>query len=182
IRMPVMDGLEATRQIRTWEEDEGRERVPIVAITAYSMHEEIQNAIEAGCDYHLVKPVSRESLGEVFEEFWPEDGDDSKESISENGTICVKADAQLQNLIPQYLEKRQGDLQSFKDFLTQSAFKEIQALGHKIKGSGGGYGFYGLSEIGAKLEANGRAKNLDQMQNCIDELEDYLNRVEVSYE
>lgn len=60
--MPVMDGYSATRAIRTLESKEGRAPTPIVAMTAHAFAEERERSLEAGCNAHLVKPVSRRAL------------------------------------------------------------------------------------------------------------------------
>ncbi|MBK9356064.1 MAG: response regulator [Bacteroidales bacterium] len=57
IKMPEMNGYEATRQIRMFCKD-----LPIIAITAYAMHSDEQKAIGAGCDDYLSKPVDSEKL------------------------------------------------------------------------------------------------------------------------
>lgn len=56
IQMPVMDGYEATRQIRKLENKE-LAQIPIVAMTANVLDEDIQNSLEAGMDAHLAKPI-----------------------------------------------------------------------------------------------------------------------------
>jgi signal transduction histidine kinase/CheY-like chemotaxis protein len=60
LQMPVMDGLEATRRIR--ELDGGRAAVPILAVTASALPEQVEACREAGMDGHLAKPIDRESL------------------------------------------------------------------------------------------------------------------------
>ncbi len=69
IQMPVMDGYEATRQIRGMDrEDVGR--IPIFALSANALAEDVQNSLEAGMNGHIAKPVDLESiervLGQVF--------------------------------------------------------------------------------------------------------------------
>jgi PAS domain S-box-containing protein len=59
VQMPVMDGYTATRAIRLWEEEQGRERTPIVALTAYALKEDIQKSLDAGCDGHVTKPLKK---------------------------------------------------------------------------------------------------------------------------
>ncbi len=59
VQMPVMDGYTATRSIRSWEEEQGRERTPIVALTAYALKEDIQKSLNAGCDGHVTKPLKK---------------------------------------------------------------------------------------------------------------------------
>lgn len=62
VQMPVMDGREATRRIRQWERQQDKKPVPIVALTAHAIKEEIDMCIEAGCNTHLSKPVKKSTL------------------------------------------------------------------------------------------------------------------------
>ena len=64
LKMPVMDGLEATRAIKTF-----RENLPIIAITAFAMSGDEKRALDAGCDDYLSKPVTREALLEKLKQF-----------------------------------------------------------------------------------------------------------------
>ena len=66
IRMPEMDGLEATRQIRTFDAD-----IPIFAQTAYAVEGDQQAAMEAGCSDYLAKPVNLEVLLSKLSEYFP---------------------------------------------------------------------------------------------------------------
>ena len=62
VQMPVMDGLEATRAIRTREESNGERRLPIVALTARAMREDARACKQAGMDGFVTKPVERIQL------------------------------------------------------------------------------------------------------------------------
>ncbi len=62
VQMPVMDGLTAALQIRLIESDRGLERVPILALTANALHEDVKKSLDAGCDAHLAKPISKEDF------------------------------------------------------------------------------------------------------------------------
>ncbi len=62
MQMPVMDGYTATRLIREWEKEAGRERCPILALSAYAMTGDTEKSIEAGCDGHLAKPIRKKRL------------------------------------------------------------------------------------------------------------------------
>ena len=62
VSMPRMDGLEATRRIRHWEEEGGRARCPIIAITANAYNEDRQACLDAGMDDFITKPVLLEQL------------------------------------------------------------------------------------------------------------------------
>ena len=64
IKMPHMDGLEATRLIRSYSKE-----VPIVALTAFAFEPDKDRAIEAGCDDCLTKPVSQNALEKVLDKY-----------------------------------------------------------------------------------------------------------------
>jgi len=64
IKMPVMDGYEATRQIRKL-----YPALPIVAQTAHAMTEDKNTAFLAGCNDYLVKPILKENLKYVIEKY-----------------------------------------------------------------------------------------------------------------
>jgi len=66
IEMPIMDGAEATRLIRQFEEEEGRERTPIFGLTANSLDEQRDSYFRAGMDLHLVKPIRLWELAEAI--------------------------------------------------------------------------------------------------------------------
>ncbi|MBQ0933396.1 response regulator [Ideonella sp. 4Y16] len=63
-QMPVMDGYEATRRIRTT--DSPRARVPIIALTAHALAEDRDRCEAAGMDDYLPKPVTAEALGRML--------------------------------------------------------------------------------------------------------------------
>jgi signal transduction histidine kinase/CheY-like chemotaxis protein len=65
IRMPVMDGLEATRQIRRIEQEQGG-HVPIIALTAHAFEEERKNILRQGCDDFIRKPFSEQEIFQVI--------------------------------------------------------------------------------------------------------------------
>ena len=64
IRMPVMDGIQATEKIRTISLT-----VPMIAVTAYAFYTEQQQAIQAGCNAVISKPYSLERLRETIESY-----------------------------------------------------------------------------------------------------------------
>lgn len=65
-RMPIMDGYEATKKIRAFEESENKKRTPIIALTANAMKGDKEKTIAAGMDEYLSKPVSQENLAKAL--------------------------------------------------------------------------------------------------------------------
>ena len=68
-QMPVMDGFEATRRIRTLEETGRISKAPIVAMTAHVMNEDKARCFEAGMDDFLRKPVTQEQLEKTMKKW-----------------------------------------------------------------------------------------------------------------
>lgn len=64
LKMPVMDGYEATKEIKSF-----RKGLPVIAITAFAMTGDKKIALEAGCDDFIAKPVDREELRNKLETF-----------------------------------------------------------------------------------------------------------------
>ena len=66
MRMPEMDGLEATRRIRAMDRPDAKS-IPIIALTANAFDEDVQHSMQAGLDAHLSKPVEPDVLFETLE-------------------------------------------------------------------------------------------------------------------
>ncbi|MFY0663531.1 MAG: response regulator [Natronospirillum sp.] len=62
LEMPVLDGLAATREIRHWEHDQSRPRIPILALTAHALDEYRTLGLKAGVDEFLTKPIRKHVL------------------------------------------------------------------------------------------------------------------------
>ena len=67
VQMPVMDGIEATKKIRS--SRLGYENIPIIALTAYAMSGDREKFMEAGMDDYLAKPVDREKLMAILKKY-----------------------------------------------------------------------------------------------------------------
>ena len=66
MRMPVMDGLEAARVIRSMDKEDAK-TIPMIALTANAFDEDVQRSMQAGLNAHLSKPVEPEALYETLE-------------------------------------------------------------------------------------------------------------------
>ncbi|HJW03915.1 MAG TPA: response regulator, partial [Azospira sp.] len=67
MQMPEMDGIEATRAIRSLEEAQQRRRTPIVAMTANAMQGDRERCLAAGMDDYLSKPIRSQELYALLE-------------------------------------------------------------------------------------------------------------------
>ena len=66
MQMPEIDGIEATRLIRNWEE-KNKDRVPIVALTANAIKGDKEKCLEGGMDDYITKPINKDLFFEIIE-------------------------------------------------------------------------------------------------------------------
>jgi HPt (histidine-containing phosphotransfer) domain-containing protein len=96
-------------------------------------------------------------------------------------SIIVYVDEDLEELVPEFLENRYEDVTAIRTLLASGDFEEIQRLGHSMKGSGGGYGFFEITDIGSKIEEAAKTRDIDCIAAKLGHLVDYLGNVKVVY-
>lgn len=102
--------------------------------------------------------------------------------VETNEKIVIQADPEIANLIPGYLENRKNDIARMLEALGKGDYETIAFIGHSMRGSGAGYGFSAISEIGTALEQAAKHTNTDEITRRIGELAVYIGQVEVIYE
>ena len=95
-------------------------------------------------------------------------------------TVCI--DQGLEEIIPGFLENRRRDVQTLETALQESNLSQIQIIGHRMRGDGGGYGFDAISIIGAALEQAAAREDRSAIRRHVAELIDFLARVTVVYQ
>jgi len=96
--------------------------------------------------------------------------------------IKVVIDADLEELIPTFLENRVTDLNNLKAALAEGDYETLRSIGHSLKGVGGGYGFERITQLGAAIENFAKENDKDAVSENISELGLYLERVDVVFE
>ena len=182
MQMPVMDGMAASKEIRKWENENRIEKTPIIAFSGNTSGEDIDNCIGAGCSSHLAKPIKKDQLIEVLFSYSSAKQTESCEIRKEKREkIVTHIDSNLEDIIPFFFEERRKDIQTLKDTLEINDYEIIRILGHSMKGSGGGYGFDIITDIGLHLENAAKEKNPEAVKKWLNKLEDYIDNVEVIY-
>jgi len=104
----------------------------------------------------------------------------SREALVEpSQKIVVVIDAEIAPLVPAFLANRRKDVVQMREALEQKEFQTLLVTGHGMKGAGGGYGFDAVSEIGRQIELAAKEQNGVEIARQVDELERYLDRVEI---
>jgi HPt (histidine-containing phosphotransfer) domain-containing protein len=93
--------------------------------------------------------------------------------------IVVQVDPDLKDLVPEFLRHQHDDVRTLRDVLACSDWPTVRRLGHQLRGSGGGYGFDAITDIGHRLESAARVGDGAAVGMWTDDLADYLDRVVV---
>jgi PAS domain S-box-containing protein len=167
MQMPILDGYQATEQIVAWARERSLAQVPILALTANALQNEQERSIRAGCTAHLCKPIRQQTL---------------LDAIRKYTAIEVHVPARLSDILPAYLERQRDCVRTLAEALKSGDLETVQSIGHKMKGSGSGYGLDRITEIGAAIEDAARQRQLVRVQELAHTLGDFLARATILYD
>jgi CheY-like chemotaxis protein len=196
-RMPVMDGYEATRRIRSL--DGAAARVPVVAMTASAMSGEREKCIASGMDDYLIKPISRAALLETLIRWLPGEGlneerlsfpDDVKNRLAENvpdGEVWNR-DALLELfdgdekmsgvVVAEFLECMPGKMEELNTAFLRGDMELVKTTAHTIKGCVGNIGAGAMHSVAEALEAAARSGDRSVAATAFEELQREFERLE----
>ena len=106
--------------------------------------------------------------------------DDISKMLSEGAV--VKVDARITDIVNTYLEHRRQDVRGLFTALANEDFELIQIVAHDLLGTGGSFGFEGLSIIGRSMESAAVKQKPEEIFLFLEGLAEYLSSVEVVYE
>jgi len=169
--MPVMDGQEAVREIRRIETETGTPPGPVLGLTAHTIAKVAMKAYKAGFTELLSKPLRREILLKTVATYGSP-GPDTGTASSR-----IHADQDMAAIVGAYLEKRRGDMRVCRSALENADFDVIRRLAHKMKGTGSGYGFPRLTELGAMIESAALRSDASAVREHLGDLAAWMERV-----
>jgi CheY-like chemotaxis protein len=179
VEMPVMDGYAATRAIRAIEQIRGAAATPVLALTAHALAGMAQRSVEAGFTEVLTKPIRRVTLLEALAKY--PNSESSRTSDSGVPVVKILVEEGLEDVAPGYLAKRRAEVAAYREALAQNNMDAIKKMAHRMKGTGAGYGFPVLTELGAALEQSAIGQDTDKIRRKLDELARYLSTIELEY-
>jgi CheY-like chemotaxis protein len=168
VQMPELDGLEATRAIRRIEAEAGRDATPILAVTGLASPEDVRACLEAGCDGHLAKPVSRERLLAAV----------ARHAPKRHGRL-LRVDVASADQIDLYLHERHNDLAGLRFALEADDLESVRVLGQQLEGSALDQGFAELADLGRRLQDAAGAPDREAVERAVADLGDFLREVKI---
>lgn len=194
--MPIIDGIEATMQIRA-QIDGINAQTPIIGLSAHAYNKDKNQALKAGMNNFLTKPVRKQILLETLSQYWPIPqkpvthlSSSSKKSpitsqlIAPQATDNIEINSDIHNqlltdldegLFIQILNSFPNDnspyienLNEMKDKITNSELAIRSA--HSLKGSSASLGFSGLSEAAKNTEIAARSHDQQSFTQSLEPL------------
>ncbi|MCF8075346.1 MAG: response regulator [Desulfotignum sp.] len=205
VQMPVMDGLEATRQIRRHRSERFNRNIPIIAMTAHAMDGDRDRCLDAGMNGYISKPIDPMSLAEELEKWLLKDPgeagknsglpkmDQSSHDVNRQNPARIfdrpallkqlMNDADLtKTIIVGFLDDMPKQIRALKSFVKNGQAEQAGAQAHKIKGAAGNVTAQRFQETARAMETAGKAGDMDSLQRLLPELEQRFMQVKIEME
>lgn len=197
VNMPVMDGIQATKIIRSWED--GNANTPIIALTAAEMVSNVQECIQAGMNDFVSKPFSVQQLVNVIDSIFEKNGknfdDRDVHQKRSNKTILMVLDTQtaLENCDNDIIIYKKM-LREFKKTLSEKTDKIFSGLAggekddalrlvHNLKGVSATLGAMKFSHAASQLERSYELGDVEMIKSSLqyfhDQIAKLISQVEV---
>jgi len=181
VHMPVMDGMEASRQIRA----QGLTTLPIIAVTAHAFDAARQEALEAGMDEHLSKPYTPEQLYRLLCRFVSPQSQETASSTPESHTLPgIQAGPlpmslnpeQFQSLLRKFRQHHAEDAGKLRQAWQQGDIETIQLIAHNLKSVGHYINAPHMQQLAKELDAQAKAgsppaKLVEELASAIDAIQ-----------
>jgi two-component system sensor histidine kinase/response regulator len=196
VQMPMMDGMEATAEIRRREEKTGA-HIPIVAMTAHAMKGDRERCLAAGMDGYVSKPISPPVLKAEIERVLSEQSARKQElamhttskqpMIKQEPAINLDVlrkrldgnDELMSELAQLFLDDAPKQIQAIREAQAKGDATGVEFAAHTLKGSASTLGANGLAAIARNLEIQGREKRMEGTGELSSELEQEWERLKM---
>ncbi|MEI6291229.1 MAG: response regulator, partial [Chloroflexota bacterium] len=202
VQMPVMDGLEATRRLRSYDTLTKNFGVPIVAMTARALAGDRERCLEAGMNDYIAKPfdpaqlveglkrwIILENKGEpvfqdrygdpVFEKAMIEDPNPQNAPVifDREGLLdrLMHDDELIKLVVDGFVENIPQQIIALKQYLAEGDIKSAERQAHTIKGAAANLGGEVLRAVASDMEKAGHAGNSQTILEAVPELERQYN-------
>jgi CheY-like chemotaxis protein/HPt (histidine-containing phosphotransfer) domain-containing protein len=198
IQMPVMDGLEATRQIRDLRSAVLNHAIPIIAMTAHAMQGDREKCLKAGIDDYVSKPVTPLTLAKALEKWLPPELDDRALAMAapelmvamktptaepaiwdreEMLTRLMDDQELLQRILEEFLADIPQQLKTLHTFLAADNIAGVARQAHTLKGAFANVSAERLRALAYQLEVAAKSGDLPQARTCMTELNVQFDRL-----
>jgi len=195
IQMPLMDGFEATNEIRSFELSQGLQPVPVIAMTAYALQGDRDRCLAAGMDGYIAKPIKEDDLCRVIERMaFGRSGQELLQVVTEQPQTVLPAEqepdlypvfdrqalltrlggneALIQKFVSMFFESADEHMTQLRQAARAGDAEQLRAKAHALKGSAGNVGACALSMAAAELETAARELQQTEQPELLSRLEE----------
>ena len=190
VRMPVMDGLEATATIRRKEEGTGAHLL-VVALTASAMKGDRERCLEAGMDAYVTKPLDAAELYEVIDRMAAASEEEANGQGAGRGeaerpafdrdAVLARIDGNeelLAEVVDLFLDELPGQMSDIGESVSNRRASTLESSAHKLRGSLGNFGAEVAHDAALRLEEMARRRDLAGAEETFGHLEDALRQLQ----
>ncbi|WP_136680811.1 hybrid sensor histidine kinase/response regulator [Neptunomonas sp. XY-337] len=196
-QMPVMDGYEATRMIRSPHSNVLHHDTPIIAMTANAMQEDRRKCLDAGMDDYIAKPVDTEKLrkaivrwvgqrsgDEIGEEVLADDGPLVESTVFDEEAMSQRlmGDRSLMAKVAlTFLDDMPRQIAAIKQAYDENP-ESIAAVAHRIKGASANVGGVALSHQANLIELAANREDWQEVEPMVQELNEVFAQLKSQME
>ncbi len=183
IQMPVMDGYEATRLIRSTESKVLYRHIPLIAITAHAMRRDQERCIANGMDDYISKPVGPRAVGEILMKWLPSKPhialpapcSEEEENRTWNSARMMERlmndEALAERVVVSFRTDIPNQIRLLKDFIDTRNLEAVERQAHLIRGAAANVDGDDLREGALEMEKAAKTGDIDLLRALFHDIE-----------
>jgi signal transduction histidine kinase/CheY-like chemotaxis protein/HPt (histidine-containing phosphotransfer) domain-containing protein len=201
VQMPEMDGLEATRQIRSPDSSVRNHQLPIIAMTAHAIQGDREKFLAAGMNDYVAKPISPQVLAAVLKKWLPQETaatTAASQGVSAGTAVAAKEaetpvfdkagimfrlmddENLVKSVVAVYLQDIPRQIEALRGYLEAGDAQAVEIKLHTIKGSSANVGGEALRILACELEKAAKGGSLDVVKSRMGDLDAQFGRLKES--
>jgi len=195
LNMPKLDGFETIKKIRDNTFADIRPDIPVIGVTAHALNEDRDKCLKLGMNDYIPKPLSPAAIQIVLERFRSgtpvaqvsseknvEVHSKTDEPFFDSNKLFSKLAGDIElfrTLIDTFYESFSSDLMQLKDAWREKSIRDMEMLGHKIKGSCSNMHVKVMSEEGLGIEMGAKNNTVETVPKHIEKLSEFFEQFKI---
>lgn len=192
VQMPGMDGIETTRRIRSFSDDQPNAHIPIIAMTAYTTSEDRSNCSSAGMNDYITKPLNLDGFVATVKRYLEHDSQAGSQPSADDAST-PHADARVFDLndalsrtrndrqlvgraVRMFLDSADERIHSLSAASAHGEYHQVADLAHNLQGAALNVSAVQVAAIATDIEHEARDHNPKALRSSVKRLESALTQ------